>query len=141
MKLDRARIVEKCSYIDQQVAALRQLVGGPRGDSVLGDPWMLGGVKYSLQTAIESCIDLAYHVCTKDLGYAPKDARDAMMRLAEAGLISAEDVRKYSAMIGFRNRVVHGYQAVSVEHIRKIIAEDLEDLQKFADTMLSLAGR
>jgi uncharacterized protein YutE (UPF0331/DUF86 family) len=141
MKLDPARMVDKCGYINQQVAELRELVSGADGDSVLHDPWMLKGVKYSLQTAIEACIDLAYHVCARHFGYAPRDARDAMIRLAEARLISNGDLRKYSAMIGFRNRVVHGYQEVNTEQIRRIIAEDLDDVQEFTNIMLSLAGQ
>jgi uncharacterized protein YutE (UPF0331/DUF86 family) len=34
-----------------------------------------------LQTAIEACIDLTYHVCAKRLGQAPEDARDGLRRL------------------------------------------------------------
>lgn len=64
-----------------------------------------------------------------------------MIRLAEARLISNGDLRKYSAMIGFRNRVVHGYQEVNTEQIRRIIAEDLDDVQEFTNIMLSLAGQ
>lgn len=44
MKLDPARMVDKCGYINQQVAELRELVSGADGDSVLDDPWMLKGV-------------------------------------------------------------------------------------------------
>lgn len=64
-----------------------------------------------------------------------------MIRLAEARLTSNEDLKKYSAMIGigFRNRVVHGYQEVNTEQTRRIIAEGLDDVQKFADIVLSLA--
>jgi|GEM_PF-7085582 len=32
----------------------------------------------------------------------------------------------YSAMIGFRNRVVHGYQTISSERVYEISSTDLE---------------
>lgn len=136
MTLDRERMVDKTGYITEQVTALRKLMGQGDDRTVLNDAWVLRGVKYSLQTAIEACIDLAYHVCTKAFGHAPRDARDAMRRLAEAGVISGEDLNKYSAMIDLRNRMVRGYQDVSTEQISWIIAEDLDDLLRFSDRVL-----
>lgn len=37
-------------------------------------------MKYSLQTAVEAMIDLAYHVAAKKFGHAPTDARDALLK-------------------------------------------------------------
>jgi len=53
----------------------------------------------------------------------------------------AEDGYRYRLAVDETLREASSYEAVSVEHIRKIIAEDLEDLQKFADTVFNLAGR
>jgi uncharacterized protein YutE (UPF0331/DUF86 family) len=47
-------------------------------------------LKYSLQTAVEAMIDLAYHVAAKKFGHAPTDARDALRILAEEGIIEKE---------------------------------------------------
>lgn len=90
------------------------------------------------QTAIEACIDLAYHISAQKYGHAPSDARDAMERMAKAGLISEANLRTYSAMIGFRNRLVHGYQQTSPETIARIVQEELDDLEGFAAMALRL---
>lgn len=111
-----------------------------RGEAILQDPWLLAAVKYLLQTAIEACIDLTYHVCAKRLGQAPEDARDGLRRLKEAGLLSEDEQSKYNEMVGFRNRLVHGYQEVSAEYIAAVLEDDLADLDKFAELMLRQLG-
>lgn len=139
MALDVERVADRVGFINEQVASIKLLAIPEGHGGVLDDPWVLKGVKYTLQTAIEACIDLAFHVSTTSLHYVPRDARDAMRRLAEASIITGEDLDTYSAMIGFRNRVVHGYQEVSPEYIERIIAENLDDLTRFAGLVLRFA--
>ncbi|MGE5553481.1 MAG: type VII toxin-antitoxin system HepT family RNase toxin [Betaproteobacteria bacterium] len=138
MALDRERVIRRTSYIREQTTALRQLLTERGKETILQDPWLISAVKYKLQTAIEACVDLTYHVCAKRLGQAPEDARDGLRRLKESGLISDAEQAKYADMVGFRNRLVHGYQEVSAEHIATILQEDLSDLDHFAEITLRL---
>lgn len=140
MALDQERVIRRTSYIREQTAILRRLLSERGREAILQDPWLLAAVKYMLQTAIEACIDLTYHVCAKRLGQAPEDARDGLRRLTEGGLLSAAEQAKYSDLIGFRNRLVHGYQEVSPEYIAAVLQEDLADLDHFAEVMLRLLG-
>lgn len=140
MALDRERVIRKTSYIREQTAVLRRLLTERGKEAILQDPWLLAAVKYLLQTAIEACIDLTYHVCAKRLGQAPEDARDGLRRLQEAGLLAEAEQTRYNDMIGFRNRLVHGYQEVSAEYIASVLQEDLADLDRFAEVMLRLLG-
>jgi uncharacterized protein YutE (UPF0331/DUF86 family) len=41
-------------------------------------------------------------------------------------------------MIGFRNHIVHGYQQVSDERIYEIGSKELDDFQKFIDSILKV---
>lgn len=43
-------------------------------------------------------------------------------------------------MIGFRNRLVHGYQEVSADYIAGVLQEDLADLDRFSEIMLRVLG-
>jgi uncharacterized protein YutE (UPF0331/DUF86 family) len=67
----------------------------------------------------------------KKFGHAPADARDAVRVLMEGGLIAPQNWPVYSAMIGFRNRVVHGYQEVSSERVYEMASNELGDLERF----------
>lgn len=131
MGLDRERIMAKISYIREQVASINELLNSKKKEDVLIDSWLIKGLKYSIQTAVEAMIDLAYHIAAKKFGHAPGDARDAMRILFEGGLITRDRLMIYSAMIGFRNRVVHGYQEVSAEKVYEMARKEPGDFEKF----------
>lgn len=138
MALDPERIIRRTSYIREQTAILRRLISEHGTEGIIEDPWLLRAVKYVLHTAIEACIDLIYHVCAKRLGQAPENARDGLRRLQESGLLSEAQQAKYADMVGFRNRLVHGYQEVSNEYIDAVLRDGLSDLDQFAEIVLRL---
>jgi uncharacterized protein YutE (UPF0331/DUF86 family) len=121
----------KISFIQEQVSSIQELLDKKSKEEILTDSWLVKGLKYSLQTAIEAIIDLSYHIAVKKCGYAPIDARDAIRILVEREIISKENWPVYSAMIGFRNRIVHGYQSVSAVKVYEIAKNCLDDFNSF----------
>lgn len=98
---------------------------------ILSDAWLVKGLKYALQTAVEAMIDIAYHISAKKYDHAPVEARDALRVLADGGLIARKDLPVYGDMIGFRNRVVRGYQEVSADRVYEIAKNELRDFEKY----------
>lgn len=131
MGVNRERVISKISYIKEQVNGINQLLAEKDDQDILNNPWLVKGLKYTLQTSVEAVIDIAYHIAAKIYNRAPADARDALKILAEGGLVSRKDALTYSNMIGFRNRVVHGYQEVSPERVLEIARNELGDFEKF----------
>jgi len=131
MPVDEERLLRKMAYVREQVTAINELLKSYDKEVIVNDPWKFRGVKYSLQTAIEALIDMAYHVAAKKYNHAPTDARDALKTLSERGVISEDDFHSYSAMVGLRNRLVHGYEEVSPERLYEIISSRLGDFEKF----------
>lgn len=131
-------MLAKIGYIREQVASINELLRSRRREEILADPWIIRGLKYALHTAVEAMIDLAYHIAAKKFGHAPTDARDAMRVLMEGGLITGERWAVYSAMIGFRNRVVHGYQEVSPERVYEMARSELGDFERFIEEIRPL---
>lgn len=131
MTVDRRRVLNKLSYIKEQTTSISNLIAQKSKEEILSDPWVIRGMKYSLQTSIEAIIDLAYHISAKVYSHAPTDARDALRILMENNVISHKDFPTYSAMIGFRNRVVHGYQEVTADRVYEIAKNELSDFSKF----------
>lgn len=131
MAIDDDRISSKIAFIREQVNSIKTLLAEKSEEEILSDPWLVKGLKYALQTAVEAMIDIAYHISAKKYDHAPAEARDALRVLAEGGLIARKDLPVYGAMIGFRNRVVHGYQEVSADRVYEIAKNELGDFEKY----------
>lgn len=131
MGVNRERVISKISFIKEQVNEINQLLAEKHDQDILGNPWLIKGLKYALQTSIEAVIDIAYHIAAKVFNHAPADARDAVKTLVEGGLISSKDILTYNKMIGFRNRVVHGYQEVSPERVLEMARNELGDFDRY----------
>jgi uncharacterized protein YutE (UPF0331/DUF86 family) len=71
MDVDRERIMAKVSFIREQVQAIQELTSTRMKEEIINDQWVLKGLKYSLQTAIEAMIDIAYHTSAKRFAHAP----------------------------------------------------------------------
>ncbi len=141
MTIDEDRILRKIAYIRHEAGAIRELTRTFSREEILNDPWKMRGIRYSLQTAIEAMIDIAYHLAAKMYNYPPVDARDAFQTLRHNGVISSADFDDYAAMVGFRNRLVHGYQEISPERLYGIITSRLGDCDKFVETVTSLVSK
>jgi len=138
MTLDTERVRRKIAYIRQQVSTINNITKTYSRQDIIGDPLKLSALKYLLQTSIEAMIDIAYHITAKNFNYPPYGARDAFKMLSAKGFISSSDFDTYSAMIGLRNRLVHGYDDVSPEVLYDIITEQLGDFEKFFSSIIPL---
>ncbi len=89
--------------------------------------------------ACEQAIDLAAHIIrTRKLGI-PADSREAFKLLYEAQIITSQLFNRLSAMVGFRNAVVHTYQKMDIAIVIDVIQTGLSDLLQFTDIILALA--
>ncbi|SHJ97876.1 type VII toxin-antitoxin system HepT family RNase toxin [Paramaledivibacter caminithermalis] len=90
----------------------------------------------NVQRACEACIDLAMNiVAEKSLGI-PQNSRDDFELLYANGYIEKELNEKLKATVGFRNIVLHDYQAVNLKIVKKIIEVHLEDMKEFSRVIL-----
>jgi len=67
----------------------------------------------------------------------PQESREAFALLHDAGLIDEALMRRMQAMVGFRNIAVHNYQKLSLEVVRSILNENLDDFRRFCKAMLA----
>lgn len=131
MTLDEERIFEKIAYIQGQVSAIQSLLKENSKEEIIANQWLIRGLKYSLQTSIEAMLDIAYHVSAKHIKAAPTDGREAIAILTQNGILAGNEQELYSSMIGFRNRVVHGYQTISNERVYEISSAELDIFSTF----------
>ncbi|KXG78368.1 hypothetical protein AN618_04340 [Fervidicola ferrireducens] len=129
-------IERKIAFIKEQINDIELLIRNKSREEILKDQWLIKGLKYSLQTAIEAMIDITFHICAKHFKKAPIDARDGLSILLDKNIITERDFLTFSQMIGFRNRIVHGYEQVSAERVYEIASSGLSDLEHFIDLIL-----
>ncbi len=138
MVYDKERVYEKIAFIREQVSDIRSLIDGKPYEEIVSDQWIIKGLKYSLQTSVEAMIDIAYHLSAKHYKHAPADARDALQLLTTKGVLCNEEYEQYSSMVGFRNRVVHGYQQISNDRVYSIAKDELAIIESFIAQVLLL---
>ncbi|MBX6378584.1 MAG: DUF86 domain-containing protein [Clostridia bacterium] len=140
--IDKDRILAKLGFIAEQRRELASLLSQWKDEELLANQWTLRGVKYTVQTGIEAMIDIAYHLSAKGLRHPPNDARDAIAALRAAGLLDSTRAERYVEMVGFRNRLVHGYETITGDRLLAIVRRGLGDFDQFVeDVKRLLSGR
>ncbi len=91
----------------------------------------ISSAKYNLLVAIEACIDIAYHLISKNKLRLPRDYADSFRVLQENGIVDSELAHRLILMARFRNRLVHIYWDVDNRMIYRIITESITDIEKF----------
>lgn len=128
--IDAQRMRQKLAYIRQEISDALSVVGDD-DQAPLADNHLMRSVKYSLVTAIEAVIDIAYHLNAKKLKRAPDDARDALNGLAGEGIISDSLRDRLVSMVRFRNLLVHQYEKVDDALIPVYVREGQADFHAF----------
>ncbi len=130
-------IVTKRVSLERCIRQIRSYYAEPRHIPFAEDYLVQDAITQNIQRACEICIDMANHtVRLRKLG-VPQTSRDSFELLAEAGVIPNEVAAQMSAMIGFRNVLVHQYQDVDIEIMTSVIEERLDDLMFFTDYLLT----
>ncbi len=69
-------------------------------------------VERALQLAIQVVVDIATHILSTSGNLVPDDYRDAILKLAQAGVIPSDYASRIAGMAGFRNVLVHQYVSI-----------------------------
>ncbi|MBI2896769.1 MAG: DUF86 domain-containing protein [Deltaproteobacteria bacterium] len=103
------------------------------------DPW----VSRALELVAQCCLDLAMELVAKRGLGVPDSYRDAFARLAQVGLISAEQATALQVWAGLRNVLAHLYAEVDLDRLYAAMTEDRAVLRQFgriAGTELAAGG-
>ena len=123
--VDRTTILGKVAIIDECLRRIDEV----RGREGLERRDVEEIVILNLQRAIQAGIDVATHViATEGLGL-PDSLADAFSRLGKAGILNEALADRLKRMVGFRNVVVHAYEAVDPDVVEAIVESRLVDLR------------
>ncbi|MCK4732434.1 MAG: DUF86 domain-containing protein [Methanophagales archaeon] len=132
MKFDKDKITKLSSEIFDALTRLKELSELSKEDFLI-NPHLVASAKYFLIVAIEACLDMCYHVISKNKFRVPEDYADTFRVMWEVGLFSEEFVEKLVEMAKFRNRLVHIYWDVDDEVVYEVLQEDIQDIEEFIE--------
>ncbi len=91
----------------------------------------------NLEVAIQTCIDIAYHLCGAH-GAVPTTAAEAFSELARRGLIERRLAGRLQLAVGFRNVLVHEYTDVDWKIVMQVMRTGTRDLAAFGKAVLRM---
>ena len=127
--MDAAVIRRHLIALDGAVQTLRRHAGRPvEALEEAEERWI---VERGLQLCAQNALDLATHLAAT----AGRDAADyasAIDELARLGVVPTDFAKRFRAIAGFRNVLVHGYLAVDVQRLHDVLNHRLDDFVEFA---------
>jgi len=134
LEYDEEKVTRLMSEATNALEALYELSSIPKGE-FLKNKHYVSSAKYNLLVAIEACIDIAYHLISKNKMRLPKDYADSFRVLSERKIIDDDLTRRLILMARFRNRLVHIYWEVDDEFIYEILKNNLSDIEEFMESI------
>jgi len=134
--IDRRVIGERLEYIRVTLARLSRQRGLPLKEFRADEDGYRASL-YDLQTCLEAMADIGNHIIAGMALRKPRDRRDIMMVLAEAGVIPKPLGERLGEAQAMRNLIVHGYLDIILDKVYKVIQEDLGDIEEFCRSVVS----
>ncbi len=128
-------VINKAASIERAVRRVREEHAGDDAN-LFANQTRQDAIVLNLQRACESSIDLAMHLVRVHRLGVPQDSREAFDLLERAGQLDAVLAGRMKRMVGFRNVAVHDYQRLSLDIVRSIVHERLDDFLAFTTLLL-----
>ena len=122
-------LAKRLAAIETCIRDLRELA---RPDAIGSDVREERFVEHTLQLAIQAALDAASHIVSDERLGEPRSNRELFGLLARAGWLDEQLAETLGRMAGFRNILVHGYDAVDLRIVRDVVECRLDDLLRFA---------
>ena len=129
----KERIIEYLDNIERQLKDIRS-IPIPGKDFFLNreNSIQIKAIKYSLACAIQDITLISAHIdSTLSLWKLRESEAEAILALAEEGIIPKEFAEKIKGMPSFRNRIIHDY--LPNEFDAEKLYESLQDLNDFKE--------
>jgi uncharacterized protein YutE (UPF0331/DUF86 family) len=129
--IDAEVVARRILVLSETLQHLRRRLPQIDAQQLLADPMLQAAVERWLQVAVETCIDIAYHVVAACGWPAPEGARDAFAQLSAQGIITPELAARLGRVAGMRNILVHDYVRVDRSILADAVHMSLVDLEEF----------
>jgi uncharacterized protein YutE (UPF0331/DUF86 family) len=124
--------------IRQKLESLRRCVGRvadkcPAAAATLAaDPDLQDIVTLNLSRAIQLCVDVGAHLITSLDLPAPTTMGQTFELIGRAGVVPVQLAARLQRAVGFRNIVIHNYEAIDWQLVHSLARDHLGDFTDFA---------
>jgi uncharacterized protein YutE (UPF0331/DUF86 family) len=128
-------VLERIAWISQMLADVRSL---PLADfsAFQADPRNVAAAESYLRRGLEALLDLGRHLLAKGFGLAVTEYKEIAVALVQVGVLDQDTGHLLRDLAGYRNRLVHFYDAVSDHELYDICATQLGDVEKVLAAMV-----
>jgi uncharacterized protein YutE (UPF0331/DUF86 family) len=137
--IDPALVRRHLLALDAAVRQLRTHAGRPL-EALEQDPDEAWAVERGLHLCAQNCLDVATHLAA-GAGRDVPDYASAIDALGELGVLPDAFAASFRGIAGFRNVLVHGYLAVDLARMHRLLNERLDDFAAFAAHVESYLAR
>lgn len=134
-------VINKRESIERCIRQVREYYRRESAVPFERDQLKQDAIAINIQRACEQAIDLANHLIRMRKLGLPKESRESFAILDREGIISADLSLRLQRMVGFRNVLIHQYQALDLGILLDIIQNRLQDLLDFADRVSQEASQ
>lgn len=128
-------LLNKAAAIERAVRRVREEHAGD-DRNLFENQTRQDAIILNLQRACESSIDAAMHLVRLHRLGVPQETREAFDLLERARRLEPALATRLKKMVGFRNVAVHDYQRLSLDIVRQIVTERLDDFLDFVRVLL-----
>jgi uncharacterized protein YutE (UPF0331/DUF86 family) len=122
----------KCSCSEIEISLSRlELFQKVSRDEFIANQDTLDLACYRLLVAIESALQICYHITAKKLGKIPEEYAECFAILCQEGIIDDDLSKNLQQMARFRNLLIHVYWKINYKQLYDIIQNNLGDLRAF----------
>lgn len=130
MTLNHELICGRFNDISQSLTRLEE-VRALSIDEFLADQDTQDIACYRLLVAIESALQICFHVNARMLQRVPEEYSECFELLGKSGVLPEDLARRLQAMARFRNSLVHMYWRVDYGMVYSLLHTSLDDLRQF----------
>lgn len=134
-RLSEKVVSERSEWVREMLERIRALPLASL-EEFSADPRNVDAAESCLRRALEALLDLGRHVLAKAFGDAPAEYKAVAGRLGERGILASDEAALLVRMAGYRNRLVHFYDRVSVAEIYNICTHRLVDIERVLGALL-----
>lgn len=131
MTVDRVRVEARLEHLVDATTKLKRLAAIEAGE-FYGDFRNVESTAHLLQTAIQAMLDIGSHVLSRSGLPRPETNVGVVDGLLSLGVLDRGRAASYSQMAALRNLLVHEYVRVAPSELRRILQDDLGDLDALA---------
>jgi uncharacterized protein YutE (UPF0331/DUF86 family) len=99
------------------------------------NPHIPASAESYLRRGLEALFDLGRHLLAKGFGRAAIEYKSISRELQQAGVLDPASADLMYQMAGYRNRLVHFYDEVTIEELYRVCTQDLADVDQVIETI------